>query len=222
MTDQTFLFADLAGFTALTEQHGDAEAADLATGFIEACREILQRYEASEVKTIGDAIFVRTPRAAKAVELGVFITTDLGERHGFPMVRVGMHTGPAVERDGDWFGATVNVAARVSAEASAGQVLLTGATLAAAGRPEGIEFLDRGRRSLRNIDEAVMLFEAAPEGFESQAGLPVDPVCRMAVDSDHAAGTLRYEGRLFHFCSLACANRFAAAPERYVASQGPT
>jgi adenylate cyclase len=56
---------------------------------------------------------------AAAIRLGLCIVHDVDARHGFPLVRVGRHTGPAVERGGDWFGATVNLAARVSAAPAA-------------------------------------------------------------------------------------------------------
>ena len=115
---QTFLFADLSGFTALTEAHGDEQAADLVGGFCVAVRQLLAEHQAFEVKTIGDALMLRTGDTAAAIRLGLCIVHDMGAQHGFPLVRVGMHTGSAVERDGDWFGTTVNLAARVSAAAS--------------------------------------------------------------------------------------------------------
>jgi hypothetical protein len=128
---QTFLFADLSGFTALTEAHGDEQAVDLVDGFCVAVRQLLAAHHAHEVKTIGDAL-TRTGDTAAAIRLGLCIVHDVGARHGFPLVRVGMHTGPAVERGGDWFGATVNLAARVSAAAAGGEALLTAATRDAA------------------------------------------------------------------------------------------
>lgn len=215
MSEQTFLFADLAGFTALTEHHGDDDAAELALGFAAASRELLDCYGAREIKTIGDAIFVRSPDPAGAIRLGLRIATDVGERHGFPMVRVGMHTGPAVERDGDWFGATVNLASRVSAEATAGQVLLTERTSRAAGPIAEVELQPRGRRVLRNVEEPVVLLEAVAKGSTTAEGLSIDPVCKMAVDPAHEAGRLLYEDRVFHFCSLDCAAAFSADPVRH-------
>jgi YHS domain-containing protein len=98
----TFLFADLAGFTALTEAHGDEEAADLAGEFVDAIR-------------------------------------------------------------------------------------------------------------------ALLLHAATAEAERSAAGLPIDPVCRMAVDPDHSAGTLRHDETQYFFCSLACARAFANDPDRYAA-----
>lgn len=215
VAEQTFLFADLAGFTALTEAHGDEQAADLAGDFCRAVRRLLPEHRALEVKTIGDAVMIRVGDAAAAIRLGLRIVHDVGRQHGFPVVRVGMHSGPAVERDGDWFGATVNLAARVSAAASGGDVLLTGATKAAAGDVESVELRERGRQALRNVAEPVMLYAAAQQTRRDGAGLPIDPVCRMAVDRAHSAGRLTHEGVEYRFCSLQCAGAFAQSPDRY-------
>jgi len=211
----TFLFADLAGFTALTEAMGDEEGTDLVGGFCAAVRDLLPGHAAEEVKAIGDALMLRGDDAAQAVRLGLRVVNEIGGQHFFPTVRVGMHTGPAVERDGDWFGTTVNVAARVSGVAAGGEVLLTAETRDAAGTPRDVEFREHGRQSLRNVAEPMVLYAARREGDRDAGGLPIDPVCRMAVDPEHAAGSLVHQGTEYHFCSLACAGRFAAAPDRY-------
>jgi adenylate cyclase len=213
--EQTFIFADLAGFTAMTEAHGDEEAADLVAEFCRAVRALLAEHDAQEVKTIGDAVMLRAGDPALAIELGLRIAEDVGAQHGFPAVRVGLHTGSAVERGGDWFGAAVNLAARVSGAASGGEVLLSDATRQAAGELGAVDLRERGRQELKNIGEPVLLFAALRAGERDDRGLPIDPVCRMAVDPDRSAGTLRSGNTEFHFCSLACAEAFAAAPERY-------
>src|SRR6187200_791799 len=130
--DATFMFADIAGFTALTEAHGDEEAADLVADFCGAVKSELPSYGGAHLKTIGDALMLRVPDPAQAIQLGLRITHELMSTHGAPAVRVGLHHGTAVERDGDYFGAAVNLAARVSAVAVGGEVLLTGATAALA------------------------------------------------------------------------------------------
>ena len=215
---QTFLFADLSGFTALTEAHGDEQAADLVGGFCVVVRRLLAAHQAKEVKTIGDALMLRSADAAAAIQLGLGIVHDVGAQHGFPLVRVGMHTGPAVEREGDWFGATVNLAARVSAAAAGGEALLTAATSDAAGQLAGIELRERGRWTFRNLTEPVQVYAAVRRGARSSAGLPIDPVCRMAVDPWHSAGRLTHEGIEYCFCSLGCAGTFAQHPARYTAT----
>jgi adenylate cyclase len=215
---QTFLFADLSGFTALTEAHGDEQAVDLVAGFCVAVRRLLDDHQAQEVKTIGDALMLRTADTAAAIRLGLCIVHDVGSRHGFPLVRVGMHTGPAVERGGDWFGATVNLAARVSAAAAGGEALLTAATRDGAGQLRGVELRERGRWAFRNVAEPVQVYAAVRQGAQSAAGLPIDPVCRMAVDPWHSAGRLTHEGVEYCFCSLRCAGAFAQHPARYTAT----
>jgi adenylate cyclase len=217
---QTFLFADLSGFTALTEAHGDEQAADLVGGFCGAVRQLLAAHQAQEVKSIGDALMLRTGDAGAAIRLGLCIVHDVGAQHGFPLVRVGMHTGPAVERGGDWFGATVNLAARLSAAASGGDALLTATTRAAAGDVQGVELRERGRRTFRNVTEPVQVYAAVRQGARSAAGLPIDPVCRMAVDPWHSAGRLTHEGVEYCFCSLGCAGAFAQHPATYTAGDG--
>jgi class 3 adenylate cyclase/YHS domain-containing protein len=217
-TVQTFLFADLSGFTALTEAHGDEQAADLVGGFCAAVRQLLADHQAEEVKTIGDALMLRSGDAAAAIRLGLCIVHDVGARHGFPLVRVGMHSGPAVEREGDWFGATVNLAARLSAAASGGEALLTAATRTAAGEVEEVELRERGRWMFRNVAAPVQVYAAIRQGAISSSGLPIDPVCRMAVDPWHSAGRLTHEGVEYCFCSLGCAGAFAQDPARYTAT----
>jgi len=213
--DQSFLFVDLAGFTALTEAHGDEDSADLAREFYTVVDRAAGEREAKMIKTIGDAVMVRAPRAADAVRLALCVVGEIGGQHGFPSVRAGIHTGPATERAGDWFGATVNTAARVSALASGDEVLLTQATRQAAGPVESVEYRERGRSQLKNVIQPVTIYAAHSTGERGADNLPIDPVCRMAVDPARATGRLTHDRVDYYFCSLRCAHAFAAAPGDY-------
>jgi class 3 adenylate cyclase len=106
----TFLFTDLVGFTALAAEDGDQRAAEVALEFYDRVRRLLPDHGAEELKTIGDALMLRCSDARSAVLLGLRIIRDLDAVEGFPPVRIGMHTGPAVFRSGEWYGNTVNVA----------------------------------------------------------------------------------------------------------------
>ena len=215
-SSQTFLFADLAGYTALTEVHGDEEAVRLIDDYCNEVRSLLRVFDAHEVKSIGDALLVRVPRPDAAVRLGLRATSEVGSRHGFPAVRVGMHHGPAIERDGDYFGRTINIAARVAALASAGEVLVTEEVATAAGEIESVRFIDRGGHPLKGIDEPVGIYLASVGAQQTDEGLPIDPVCHMVLEPERSAGTLRYLGSQYHFCSLECIRRFADKPDRFV------
>lgn len=105
MSEQMFLSADLSGFTALTEVQGNEPAADLAGAFFEDARVRVAAHGAREVKTVGDAMMIRCTSVASAIGSALAPVRELGAGHGLPSVRVGMHTGPAVDRDGDWYGA---------------------------------------------------------------------------------------------------------------------
>src|SRR4051812_48740813 len=212
----TFVFADIAGFTALTEAHGDEQAATLAADFCDAVKAELPASQGTHVKSIGDALMLRIPDPGDAILLGLRIAGDLMRDHGAPAVRVGLHHGPAIERGGDYFGAAVNLAARVSAAAAGGEVLLTAHTAALAADVEGVLYESRGRQVLRNVRDPVELVAAVREGQAAGQDLAIDPVCRMVVDPDHAAGRLVYDDTAYFFCTLSCAGEFARAPERFI------
>ena len=208
------MFADIAGFTALTEAHGDEQAVQLVEEFAAAVQAELPRVDGKHIKTIGDALMLRVPDPADAVRLGLWITRNALSGHQAPSVRVGVNYGSAVERSGDYFGATVNVAARVSALAAGGELLVTGHTAALAPDLEGVLYESRGRQVLRNVAEPLEIF-AVVRVNESADHLAVDPVCQMAVDPEHAVGRLLLDEKAYYFCSLTCAAAFAQHPERY-------
>lgn len=213
---QTLVFADLAGYSALTEAHGDEHAADVAAEFCVTVRALLGDYGGEEVNTIGDALLIRVPDADKAIHLAARVLGESGARHRSLAVRVGMHTGTAVRRNGDWFGTGVNIAARVADAAGPGQALMTAATRRAAGAalPDA-QIHWRGTRSLRNIPDPVEIAALALDD-PGAARLPIDPVCRMAIDPEQSDERAIHGGAEYHFCSIACRKAFAAHPERYV------
>jgi adenylate cyclase len=216
-TSGTFVFADIAGYTALTEAHGDADAADLAATFCREISEVARATGGEVIKTIGDAVMVRHSDPSQAVLLGLAAAHDVMAGHGFPAVRVGMHHGTAIEREGDWFGATVNLAARVAAVAAGGEVLVTDPVRDAAEQLEGVEFESRGQHRMRNVTLPVPLFAALPDAPSSEEH-HIDPVCRMLVAEGREAGTLRHGDELYRFCSHDCARQFLRDPDAYTAT----
>lgn len=120
----TILFADLCGFTEYTREHGDERAADLAVSFHRHVHALAQEDGCSVVKSIGDAVMVRSTDCKRALRLACRIVA-LGEHDDYLPIRAGLDSGPVVERDGDWYGSTVNAAARVADAATPGELLLT-------------------------------------------------------------------------------------------------
>jgi class 3 adenylate cyclase len=212
--ERSFSFVDLAGFTALTEAHGDAEAVAVIEGFIDIVRAALGSGDRL-VKSMGDAVMIVSPDPASALAVVRSLSAGGDEAIGLPLLRAGIHHGAAIERDGDYFGAAVNLAARVAARAGGGQVLVT-ASVAQVARDEGLELTALGRHQLRHLTEPIELFQVHL-GKEC-ATTAIDPVCHMRVDIERAAGSLHHEGVSYWFCSMDCAARFAANPERFSAT----
>ncbi len=155
---QTFLFADIVAFTAITEEEGDLRATELAVTLALVTQEVASELGADLVKTIGDAVMVRCDDARTALELALRLRRELARIPGFPGIHAGLHTGSAIHAAGDWYGHTVNVAARVCGAAGPGEVFCTRATLDAAGELTGIRVTPCGARAFKNAAAHVGVF----------------------------------------------------------------
>ena len=212
--EATFAFVDLAGFTAMTEAHGDAEAVAIVRAFRDRALQVLGPDD-ELVKTIGDAVMLRfaTPEAA-VTALRELLSRELVVHDAVLLPRAGAHHGPAVAVDRDYYGAAVNLAARVAGKAGGGQLLVT-TRAAIAARDLGAIVTHVGSVQLRNVSESVDIYDVRVN--EGTGPVVTDPVCQMRVPTTgDAALTLNWSGRQFHFCGLPCVSRFAADPDTYL------
>ena len=160
-TDHTFLFADLVGFTAFTEHVGDEVAADVAVAFQSAASHLAAEFGCEVVKRLGDAVMVHGRDAARVVGLALRLSREMAREGWCPALRIGMHSGTAVQRDGDWYGSTVNVAARRADAATAGEILLSVETRDRVAAGTGVTIADRGAHVLKNVRHPLAVFAAA-------------------------------------------------------------
>jgi adenylate cyclase len=150
-------FADLAGYTRLTEEAGEEEALDIVERFVEAVEETLPD-DARVIKTIGDEVMVVGADPSALVDWAVgFQALNAGRR---PRPRIGIHCGEVLYRDGDYYGRAVNLASRVGARAAGGEVLATRPVVEAAG--SHLAFEPIGEVKLKGFKEATDLFLARP------------------------------------------------------------
>jgi adenylate cyclase len=152
-------FADLAGYTRLTEEAGEEEAVDAVERFIEDV-EVTLPDGARVIKTIGDEVMIVGSDAAALVDWAVGFQRLVADRR--PLPRIGLHYGPTLYRDGDYYGREVNLAARVAARAAGGEVLVTRPVVDLAGRH--LEFERIGEVRLKGFAHATELFLARPAG----------------------------------------------------------
>jgi adenylate cyclase len=213
--ERTIAFVDLAGFTALTDVHGDDAAVELVEDFSHVAATAARAVGAELVKTIGDAVMLVAPSPGQGLDAVRRLFEATYDRDGFPEPRAGIHHGPVVERGGDYFGSTVNLAARVTSRAGSGQALITAPVLAVVqGVDVELDVVPFGSHQLRNILDPVELW--AVELCATQVDLSVDPVCRMRLSCQAAVGRVRLGDVEHRFCSLGCVAAFAADPSRYI------
>jgi class 3 adenylate cyclase len=154
----TFVFADLVGYTTLTEQSGDEAAADVARKFRRAMSLLSRQHGAWHVKSMGDGAMIWVPDAGSAVRLVERTLTEVGTRPDLLPVRVGAHTGPAVMRDGDWYGSAVNVAARLADLAKPNEAVVSDATQSIAGEYARSALCCRDEVGLRGVARPVAVW----------------------------------------------------------------
>ncbi|HEV2872411.1 MAG TPA: adenylate/guanylate cyclase domain-containing protein [Actinomycetota bacterium] len=152
-------FLDLTGYTRLTEERGDRAAAELAGRLVEIVYELAHQYGGRPVKLLGDGVMFHFPEPAQAVLCGLELVDRL-PRVGLPLARVGVHSGPVVFQHGDYFGRTVNVAARITDHARPGEVLVSDQVVADADHLEAVRFEPVGPVSLKGLASPIDLSAA--------------------------------------------------------------
>jgi adenylate cyclase len=207
-TVATVAFVDLAGFSAIADVYGDASAIAVLGRFEELVSEALGGL-GQPIKWIGDEAMFGFPDPATALQvLGRLIPACRSEPR-IPLTRTALNHGPVLRRSNDLFGSTVNVAARIAAFASPGQMLAT-QPVADAAAESGIVARDMGKVALRSIADHVWLhsIEFAPAVDPAW----IDPVCKMLAPYAAYRRTTPTEP---WFCSERCAEAYRRSPEIY-------
>jgi class 3 adenylate cyclase len=161
VAEPTFVFADLAGYTALTERLGDEAAANLAREFRRTMCAASREHGAHQIKSMGDGVMILAKDPTAAVALAARAVEEVGKRADLLPVRVGVHTGPAVRRGCDWYGSSVNLAARLAREAQPNEALISATTRARARGDVGQRLTMPRDLALRGMDHPVATWRLA-------------------------------------------------------------
>jgi class 3 adenylate cyclase len=151
-------FLDLTGYTRLTEERGDEAAAELAARLAGLVRRTSQEHGGTPVKWLGDGVMFYFREPAAAVLAAVELVEVVG-RHDLPPAHVGIHAGPVVVQDGDYFGRTVNIAARIAEYARPGEVLVSQEVVDAA-EAGPVMFTEIGPIELKGVSGPLRLHTA--------------------------------------------------------------
>jgi adenylate cyclase len=154
-------FLDITGYTRLTEERGDKAAADLATRLARLVQRSSQEHEGKAVKWLGDGVMFYFLEPGGAVVAALEMVEGIAH-HGLPPAHVGLHAGPVVFQNGDYFGRTVNVAARIADYARPGEVVVSQEIVDAADAAP-VSFIEIGPVELKGVSSPIRLHTARRE-----------------------------------------------------------
>jgi adenylate cyclase len=155
-TIDAIVFADLSGYTRLTEEAGDAVAAQVSLTLAEMVRELAVTHHGTVVKMLGDGVHFHFGDPADAVRASVDVVRTARER-SLPPAHVGVNAGPVIYDEGDYFGRTVNIAARFAGVAGPEEIVV-GEPVVRAVELDGITFEPMKAASLKGIADPVPIF----------------------------------------------------------------
>jgi class 3 adenylate cyclase/YHS domain-containing protein len=216
--DLALMIADLSGYTALTEAHGALEASEIVRRFLALVSGCLEP-SVFLVNSVGDEVFCAGADGLAVVRTALRLRDGVEREKGFPRIRTGLHRGPVIVRGGRYFGAPINLTARLAGRALGGQILCTQPVAETARTLADFDPRPLGEARFKNVTLPVAVFELARVA-ERRVAAALDPVCRMQIDVSRAAATLAHGGRAYHFCSLECRSAFEKAPELYLHGGG--
>jgi adenylate cyclase len=150
-------FLDLSGYTRLTEERGDEAAAATAAALGRLVQLSAQDHGGRAVKWLGDGVMLYFPDPDAAV-VSALELSDGVPAAGLPPAHTGIDAGPVILQDGDYFGRTVNMAARIASHAEPGQVLVSEAVVRSAQNPA--MFVDLGPVALKGLVQPIRLYRA--------------------------------------------------------------
>ena len=166
----TIAFADLVGFTRLGEAVPPEDLEQLAHRLGDLARDVAVP-PVRFIKTIGDEVMLVSTDPASLLDAVLDLVDATNADDDFPRLRVGMATGLAVSRAGDWFGSPVNLASRVTGAARPSSVLVSESAREAMRDVDRFAWSYAGPRHLKGIKDAVKLFRARRAGEnESEVG----------------------------------------------------
>jgi adenylate cyclase len=151
-------FLDITGYTRLTQERGDEAAADLADQLSRLVQRSSTRHAGRPVKWLGDGVMFYFADPGPGVVAALEMVEGVADA-GLPPAHVGLHAGPVIFQQGDYFGQTVNLASRIADYARPGEVLVTEEVVEAS-KLDGVRYTDIGPVELKGVPEAVNLHSA--------------------------------------------------------------
>ncbi|CAN5588343.1 hypothetical protein BH11BAC3_BH11BAC3_07110 [soil metagenome] len=193
------LMADLSGYTALTETHGSASAADLIDKYLEIVENCLVGDSKLHERT-GDEVMIVSTSPDALLSSAYMIMKATSNEDNFLQVHGGLHYGKILKRRNSYFGSTINLTARIAAKANAGSFLCSEEFVNSLSDKSANKLQTRGKHSFKNVSDDMELYELVNENNKS---FLIDSVCRMII-LDRGKAIKHPTSADIFFCSNAC------------------
>jgi class 3 adenylate cyclase/YHS domain-containing protein len=206
-TNIAIMMADLSGYTAMTEIHG----ADSAVSIIDKYLSIVKKSLVGSSRLherVGDEMIIVADTAEDLAYTATFLFEHAYNENEFLPLHAGIHYGPIVKKDGDYFGSTINTASRITSVAQKGQIVCSAEFLNQL--PKGHPYIvsPKGMHTFKNLLKPVELFQMSCCIEYMSKKYVIDPVCHMLIKTPETALQLLHEEELHYFCSENCFNMY--------------
>jgi class 3 adenylate cyclase len=209
----SFLIADLAGYTSLTETHGDLLAVKTVYRYIEIIKSCLNP-DSKFIERIGDEVLIMSINPRDLLQTAINLLNAIENEAEFPSIHIGLHFGKILIREGKYFGTTLNLTSRISSHSKGGQILCSREIVELLGDQNDFEFIELGYVRFKNISHPVEVFEVKVKSGDMHRA--IDPVCKMQVDKTHTLSKISFNNSTFYFCSHECLTLFINKPEIFI------
>jgi adenylate cyclase len=193
------LIADLSGYTALTETHGPATAADMIDKFLDIVENCLGG-DSNLHQRVGDEVMIVSPTPDHLISTAIMLIQNCSKEHHFLQVHGGLHYGKVLKRNNHYFGSPVNLTSRIAGKANKGTFWCSSGFVNELSNSPEFTFSTKGKHRFKNVSEEIEVFELMIQNTNS---FHIDPVCRMLIHKKENAIPHPSEKNIF-FCSTDC------------------
>jgi len=193
------LIADLTGYTALTEIHGPAGAADMIDTYIGIVKDCLVG-DSHLHEQVGDEVMIVSSSADHLLATAQKLIETTSGKNNFLQIHGGLHYGRVLRRNNKFFGTTINLAARIAGKARPGTFWCSEEYINALDHKMPFSFQAKGKHHFKNISDAKEVFELTPD---NRKHFKIDPVCKMLINEKETAIAHPLEKHLL-FCNQTC------------------
>lgn len=201
------LMADLSGYTAMTEIHGAAAAAEIVEQYQQMAIRALGP-SSRFLERVGDQLVIISEDPDDLARTAIKLEHFTRNEPGFLSIHAGLNFGPVLEQNGRLYGSTVNLTARIAARAGKGHILCSPDFVNALSDPLAFRFESLGKMRFKNILESRELFKLELPSQRKGKAFYIDPVCQMHIDAHEPHIIHKHERQILHFCSEDCQEIF--------------